>query len=107
MNIMTQSKLLALSIAFCVTTFLPLPAHADKAVRALITNWGGDSIAVVDPVEGTIIADIKTGLKPHGVDIAPDGKTIYVSNEGDGTLSFIDPAKNEVTATIPVGSAPN
>lgn len=61
MKIVTQSKPIALSIAFCVTTLLPSPAHAAKAVRALITNWGGDNIAVVDPVEGTVIADLKTG----------------------------------------------
>jgi hypothetical protein len=42
MNIVTQSKLLALSIAFCITTLLPSPAHAAKAIRALITNWGGE-----------------------------------------------------------------
>ena len=81
----------------------PHSLQAAKAVRALVTNWGGDSIAVIDPAEGRLIADIKTGLKPHGVDIAPDGRTIHVSNEADGTLSFIDSAKNEVISNTGSG----
>jgi len=60
-------------------------------------------LAVIDPVEGRLVADIKTGPTPHGVDIAPDGKTLYVANEGNGTLAFIEPVKNEVTASISVG----
>ena len=62
---------------------------------------------MIDPQQGELLATIKTGGKPHGVAIAPDGKTVYVSNEADGTLSFIDPARNEVIGSIPVGIAPN
>lgn len=77
------------------------------AVRAFVTNFGGDGVSVIDPERGRLIANIKTGSKPHGVAIAPDGKAVYVSNEGDGTLSFIDPVSNEVVATLQVGKSPH
>jgi YVTN family beta-propeller protein len=53
------------------------------------------------------VAQIATGRQPHGVAIAPDGAAVYVSNETDGSVSVIDPRRNEVTATIPVGERPN
>ena len=41
-------------------------SYADGVVRAYVTNFGGDGISVVDPVERKLVADIKTGSKPHG-----------------------------------------
>lgn len=80
---------------------------AEQVVRAYITNFGGDGVSVVDPINCRLISHIPTGIKPHGVAIAPDGNAVYVSNEGDGTLSVIDPIKNEVVATINIGNGPN
>ncbi|MBI2195283.1 MAG: hypothetical protein HYU36_25160 [Planctomycetes bacterium] len=82
-------------------------AASGKAVRAYITNFGGDGISVVDPIKGVLVANIATGAKPHGVAIAPDGRAVYVSNEGSGTVSVIDPATNKVTATWKAGASPN
>src|SRR5260370_33834689 len=81
--------------------------NSAKAVRAFVTDFGGDGVSVIDPERGRLIASVKTGSQPHGVAIAPDGRAVYVWKEGDGTLSFIDPATNEVLATIHVGRSPN
>ncbi|MCH8212267.1 MAG: beta-propeller fold lactonase family protein, partial [Planctomycetes bacterium] len=81
--------------------------RASESVRAYVTNFAGDGISVIDPAAGRLIAHIKTGSKPHGVAIAPDGDAVYVSNEGSGTVSIIDPATNVVVATIDVGKGPN
>ena len=78
-----------------------------SAVRAYLTNFGGDGVSVVEPYTGEFVGHIKTGRKPHGVVIAPDGRAVYVSNEGDGTVSVVDPATNAVTASIEVGESPN
>lgn len=69
----------------------PSVTNPEKAVRAYVTNYAGDGISVIDPYRGTVVAEIPTGTKPHGVAVAPDGTAVYVSNEGDGTLSIIDP----------------
>lgn len=39
--------------------------------------------------------------------MAPDGSSIFVSNEDDGTLTIIDPVHHRVRATVPVGGAPH
>ena len=33
---------------------------------------------------------------PHGIDFAPDGSRVYVSNESDSTLDVVDPASGPV-----------
>ena len=45
-------------------------------------------------------------MRSNGVTVNPDGKAVYVSNGGDGTVSVIDVATNKVTKTIPVGKRP-
>jgi YVTN family beta-propeller protein len=72
-----------------------------------VTNFGGDGVSVIDPEGGRLVAQVRTGAKPHGAVIAPDGSAVYVSNEGDGTVSIIDPRRNQVTRTIEVGKEPN
>lgn len=63
-----------------------------QSPKAYINNYGEDYISVIDIHQKGKIADIKTGMKPHGVAISSDGKTIAVSNEGDNTVSIIDGA---------------
>jgi YVTN family beta-propeller protein len=41
------------------------------------------------------------------VAITPDGSRAYVANRGNSTVSVIDTATNEVSATIPVGIGPS
>jgi len=99
--------LLTFTIGWATASAALVPSSASSQVRAYVTNYGGDGVSVIDPVNGERIIDIVTGRKPHGVAVAPDGSVVYVSNEGDGTLSMIDPATNRVTETIRVGSKPN
>jgi YVTN family beta-propeller protein len=40
------------------------------------------------------------------VAVTPDGRTVYVTNETDNTVSVIAAASNTVTATIAVGKSP-
>lgn len=57
-----------------------------RAVRAFVTNFGGDGVSVVDPERGRLIVNIKTDSHPHGVAIAPDGRAVYVFNGGDASF---------------------
>lgn len=47
------------------------PAASSPMVRALVTNFGGEGVSVIDPERERVVAHIKTGAKPHGVAIAP------------------------------------
>lgn len=80
---------------------------AESRLRAYVTNFEGEKISVIDLTDQKEIAQISTGLKPHGVAIGRDGSEVFVTNEGDGTLSFINPKENKVSATIKVGSRPH
>ncbi|MDQ1685103.1 MAG: hypothetical protein QOC82_1840 [Frankiaceae bacterium] len=46
---------------------------------------------------------VAVGHYPYGASILPDGKTGLVSNETDGTVSFIDLASGTKTADVTVG----
>jgi len=48
-----------------------------------------------------VLADIPVGPLPNS--IAVGDEAVWVGNEGDGSVSRIDPATNQVVATIPIG----
>jgi YVTN family beta-propeller protein len=51
---------------------------------------------------------IPVGAHPIAIAITPDGKTVYVANEGSNNVSVIDTATNTASpTTIPVGAHPN
>jgi YVTN family beta-propeller protein len=47
-----------------------------------------------------------TGSVPEWITFTPDGKTIYVSNSGAGSVSVIDAALMKEVAVVPVGEVP-
>jgi hypothetical protein len=46
-----------------------------------------------------INATIGVGLRPVAVAVSPDGTRAYVANSGSGSVSVINTASNQVTAT--------
>ncbi|TIU65645.1 MAG: YncE family protein, partial [Mesorhizobium sp.] len=66
------------------------PAHviADaQGKRAFVSNSEDNTISVIDLDTGTAIGAASTGDYPHGLRMSPDGKSIYVANVKDGTVS--------------------
>ena len=53
-----------------------------------------------------MLAVIPAGVRSNGVRIHPNGKTVFISNGADGTVSVIDVASNKITKTISVGQRP-
>ncbi|WP_017935689.1 bifunctional YncE family protein/alkaline phosphatase family protein [Nocardioides sp. Iso805N] len=59
----------------------------------------GGTVSVIDPTVTTgVAATITVGLHPTAT--YTDGKTLYVANTDDDTVSVIDPATNAVVQTI-------
>ncbi len=52
------------------------------------------------------ITQIAVGKQPEAIDISPDGKELWVGQNGDGAVSVIDIATNKVKETFKVGKVP-
>ena len=67
------------------------PSGADVAVVP-------DSVAVIDPARGLVVADVPVGARPEA--LAADDRFVWVANVADGTVQQIDIGKRRVVATI-------
>ncbi len=61
----------------------------------------------VDLEKSGVIWSIKAGTAPHGIVVAKDGKTAYVTNIASDDVSVIDLKTDTETSRIPVGKEPN
>ncbi len=104
-----------------------LVMSADKS-RAYISASGSDEVAIVDlpklvaaakvseagalandlsAAARYVIARVTVGRNPRSVVLSPDGGTLYVANRLDDSISVLDTARKQVTATIPLGEPQN
>jgi YVTN family beta-propeller protein len=56
-----------------------------------VTNFGSNSVSVIDPVTNTEVATITVGTQPTGIAFNPDNGFLYVANFGSSTVSVIAP----------------
>jgi YVTN family beta-propeller protein len=90
-----------------VLSALALATPAALARQAFVANLGAHTVTPLDLVANQAGAPIPVGEDPDSIAISPDGRTAYVSNGIDGTVSVIETATDSVIgAPIPVGSNP-
>jgi YVTN family beta-propeller protein len=78
-----------------------------KDGRLVVTTERSQSLAVVDPVAGTVSASIKTDQQgTHMVAVTKDGSTAYTANIAGGTVSVIDLKAGRKLRDIAVGGRP-
>jgi YVTN family beta-propeller protein len=58
-------------------------------------------VARIDAATGTLLAEVPVGSGPMSIAIGESA--VWVANQGDGTVSRVDPATNQVVATISIG----
>jgi len=78
---------------------------------AYVTNYGDDTVSVIDLSSYQVTDTITVGDGPYGISTSPSGAFVYVVNQLDGTVSVIDTDSNSddfntVIATIDVGNSP-
>jgi YVTN family beta-propeller protein len=82
---------------------------ADGA-RAYVPCARGGVVSVVDARTHRALAEIPIGgadVQPSGAALAPDGRTLFVTNGGAGSVSVVDLGANAVVATVEgVGARP-
>ncbi|MEO6015627.1 MAG: cytochrome D1 domain-containing protein [Polaromonas sp.] len=105
-------------------------AAAFAAGRVYVANEEADTISVFDAASFKSIANVRVGRKPHNVQVSPDGRFVWVTNNGEadtptgaaahqamakdeheamagaGAVWIIDTHNDAVVAKIPVGLHP-
>lgn len=62
---------------------------------------------MIDTQNNKVAATIEVGKGAHGVVPSDDGRSVFVTDTFDDTVSVIDVASQKVVNTISVGNAPN
>ena len=90
------------------------PAKAAEAMRAEKmpksergAMAGAGAVWAIDTATGAVAAKVPVGMHPAHVVVASDGRTAYVTNGGDNTVSLVDTAAQRVIGVIPVGASPH
>jgi YVTN family beta-propeller protein len=103
-------KLFALAGSLVVLS-MAVPAGFAQGARLLVAQKGDRSLAIVDPVAGTVVADVaENGITGHEVAGSPDGKLAIVpiyGNSGVGkpgtdgrNIVVIDVASHKIVGNI-------
>ena len=71
---------------------------------AFVTNWGGNSVTVIDLIKGEVITNIPVGKNPEGMAIY-NGR-LFVANSLDDTISVINISTLQLEKQISLLSSP-
>jgi len=76
-----------------------------SSTRAYFTVPADNEVAILNLTTGNFLKPIPVGSDPQGIDITPDGKTLYVADSGGQTISVVTPSTRKVTTIItPAGT---
>jgi YVTN family beta-propeller protein len=67
-----------------------------------VTNFGESSVSVVDGAHWRVRAAIAVPASPHGIVLAPDGRTAYVACANGGAVAALDAASQSLAWTLPL-----
>ncbi len=74
--------------------------------KIYVSNYGGNSVSVINGVTDTKIKDITVGTNPYGVGVNPNTNKIYVANFSDDKVTVINGATDTKIKDITVGTNP-
>ena len=66
----------------------------------LVTNFGGNTLTVINAVSWAPEATITIGAQPHGIVLSPDGSRAYVSCYGGASIAIIDVAQSRLLQSV-------
>jgi YVTN family beta-propeller protein len=104
MNMYALHRYLAVAAAIALCT---VPLTAQHKVRIVQTNSAGDNVHLIDPATNKVVGVIEGIEVNHGATVAPDGSRLYISNEADNTLDFVDAKTLKVTKKVKLSGHPN
>jgi YVTN family beta-propeller protein len=74
---------------------------ADKK-HLYVSNWGSQSVSVIDTAKGEKVRDFTVGLRPNDMCLSPDGR-LFIACAGDNTVHVISTVKLEAA---PLAASP-
>lgn len=75
--------------------------------RVIATTERSQSVVVVEPASGRLVASIRTGQQgTHMIAVSADGTTAYTANIMAGTVSVLDLVNNRKLRDVTVGGRP-
>ncbi|MGZ8434557.1 MAG: YVTN family beta-propeller repeat protein, partial [Candidatus Binatia bacterium] len=80
-----------------------IACHSDGRVY---TNTTDNRVAVIDGGTRTVVKHIAVGDEPSHLELAHDGKRLYVANSGSNDVTIVDTTNDEVLMTAPTGKRP-
>jgi YVTN family beta-propeller protein len=83
-------------------------------LRAFVSNWGGDTVTVVDTSTLGIVRTVRTGTHPSAIATSPVRNETYVANTDSDTVTVLDGAGNVLRSIdlrpysdAPIGASPD
>lgn len=99
-----QKNILALVSAFSLCMQL------SGAPFAYVSNWRDNTISIIDmglqPNQVVTTLNYSVFNQPNGIAFSPDGKYVYITQNGSATLVKIDVLTNNVSSITTVGDLP-
>lgn len=95
------------AVALGALSVSPLGAQQASKLRIIQTNYGGDTIHIIDPATNKVVRELKGFETVHGIITAPDGSRIYLSSEAENSVTVVDGKTLQVIKQIPLSGNPN
>src|SRR6202048_4378267 len=85
---------------------IAVSADSAFAYLAYVSNEKGNSVSVIDTDKMEMIATIRTGQRPRGIEVSRDGKSVFVAVGDADLIQVIDTKSQSVVGDLPSGPAP-
>src|ERR1700712_1821559 len=76
------------------------------AFIAYVSNEKSNTVSVIDTDKWAVVATIKVGQRPRGIEFTRNGKFVLVAVGDDDTIQMIDTATRQVVDSLPSGPDP-
>jgi len=73
---------------------------------AYVSNWGQDSVSVIDAASGTVQGSIRVGTHPSAMTMSRDGDRLYVAVTDGDTIAVVDTNRNRLVRSFSVSPYP-
>ena len=92
---------------FAAVPFMLAAGSVGAAPKAYVGNFKDNTVSVIDPGVGAVVATVPVVAGPHGMGVTSDGRRVFVSGDLSSGVSVIDTASDKVIQTIEVGKTPH